>query len=59
MSLQSRAAFLAEYLFVRAASDFDRALEIALAAFEHDLAHPSEPRLMDELRGLSVKAVAA
>lgn len=59
MSLQSRAALIAEYLFVRAAGDFDRALEIAIGAFEHDQAHPDEPRLMDELRGLSAEAVAA
>lgn len=59
MPPQTRAALLVEYLSARAAGDFDRALEIGIGAFEHDQAHPDEPRLMDELRGLSAEAVAA
>ena len=58
MSSQTRSAFLAEYRSARAAEDFDRALEIGLAAIEHDNDHPGEPSLMAEIRGLHLPAAA-
>jgi hypothetical protein len=58
MSSQTRSAFLAEYRSARAAEDFDRALEIGLAAIEYDANHPDEPALMDEIRGLHLPAAA-
>ena len=58
MSSQTRTAFLAEYRAARAAEDFDRALEIGLAAVEYDAANPGEPPLMDEIRGLHTPAAA-
>jgi hypothetical protein len=58
MSSQTRAAFLAEYRAARAAENFDRALEIGLAAIEYDNDHPDEPPLMGELRGLHLPAAA-
>jgi hypothetical protein len=58
MSSQTRSAFLAEYRSARAAEDFDRALEIGLAAIDYDRDHPGEPPLMDEIRGLHLPAAA-
>ena len=58
MPEQTRVAFLAEYRSARQAEDFDRALEIALAAIDHDAAHPDEPPLMPEIRGLHLPAAA-
>ncbi|MFE5368155.1 hypothetical protein [Streptomyces mirabilis] len=58
MSTQTRTAFLAEYRKARSDSDFDRALEIAFAAMDHDEDHPDEPPLMAEIRGMHVKAAA-
>jgi hypothetical protein len=58
MPEQTRVAFLAEYRSARQARDFDRALEIALAAIDHDAANPHEQSLMDEIRGLHLPAAA-
>lgn len=58
MSSQTRVAFLAEYRKARNEEDFDRALEIAFAAMDHDNDHPDEPSLMAELRGLHLPAAA-
>ena len=58
MSTQTRVAFIAEYRQARKDKDFDRALEIAFAAMDHDEDHPNEPSLMAELRGLHTKAAA-
>jgi hypothetical protein len=58
MPVQTRTAFLAEYRKALADEDFDRALEIAFAAVDHDNDHPAEPSLMAELRGMHVKAAA-
>ncbi|WPO70223.1 hypothetical protein [Streptomyces sp. KN37] len=58
MSEQTRVAFLAEYRSARAVEDFDRALELAFAAMDHDADHPDEPSLMAELRGLHTPAAA-
>ncbi|MBB6440106.1 hypothetical protein [Streptomyces candidus] len=59
LSQQTRRAYLAEFMSARSASDRDRVTELVLDAIELDIAHPDEPRLMDELRGLSAEAVAA
>lgn len=58
MPTQTRVAFLAEYRNARQTGDFDRALEIGLAAMEYDAANPDEPSLMDEIRGLHLPAAA-
>jgi hypothetical protein len=58
MSSQTRSAFLAEYRAARARHDYDKALEIGLAALDYDAEHPDEPPLMDELRGLHLPAAA-
>jgi hypothetical protein len=58
MSTQTRAAFLAEYRNARARGDYDKALEIGLAAIDYDAEHPDEPPLMDEIRGLHLPATA-
>ncbi|WPO74006.1 hypothetical protein [Streptomyces sp. KN37] len=58
MSEQTRVAYLAEYRKARHEEDFDRALELAFAAMDHDVDHPDEPSLMAELRGLHTKAAA-
>lgn len=58
MSAQTRVAFLAEYRKARKEEDFDRALEIAFAAMDHDEDHPDEPSLMAELRGMHYLAAA-
>lgn len=58
MTEQTRTALLGEYRHARATGNYDRALEVGLAAIEYDADHPDEPRLMDELRGLHEKAVA-
>lgn len=58
MSSQTRTAFLAEYRKARSDADFDRALEIAFAAMDHDEDHPGEPPLMAEIRGMHTKAAA-
>lgn len=58
MPVQTRIAYLAEYRAARATGRFDRALEMALEAWDHDADHPDEPSLMAELRGLHTKAVA-
>ena len=52
MTYQTRTALLAEYGHARATGNLDLALEVGLAAIEYDAAHPDEPRLMDEIRGL-------
>ncbi|KOT94507.1 hypothetical protein ADK70_12590 [Streptomyces rimosus subsp. pseudoverticillatus] len=54
MSYQTRAALIAEFLAAREARDYDTITDIYLAAIEHDAAHPDEPRLMDELRGITL-----
>ena len=58
MPTQTRVAYLAEYRKARSDEDFDRALELAFAAMDHDADHPDEPSLMAELRGLHTPAVA-
>ncbi|GAA2929674.1 hypothetical protein [Streptomyces enissocaesilis] len=58
MSEQTRIAYLAEYRAARAAGDYDRALEIGLAAIDIDNANPDGPRLMDEIRGFHQPAAA-
>jgi hypothetical protein len=58
MSSQTRSAFLAEYRSARASGDYDRAMEIGLAAIEYDANHPDETSLMDEIRGLHLPAAA-
>lgn len=58
---QTRAALLAELRAAVAADDWDRVLDIELAAFEEDRAHPDQPRLMDSVRAIvgSVRKVVA
>ncbi|MFC9268962.1 hypothetical protein ACFTXJ_14465 [Streptomyces zhihengii] len=58
MSEQTRIAVLAEYRDARAKGDYDRALEIGLAAMDIDAKDPGGIRLMDELRGLHQLAAA-
>ncbi|MEV5347168.1 hypothetical protein [Streptomyces achromogenes] len=58
MPEQTRVAFLAEYRAARQRGDYDRALEIGLAAIDYDAEHPDEPPLMDEIRGLHLPAAA-
>ncbi|MFD8771407.1 hypothetical protein [Streptomyces sp. NPDC059916] len=58
MPNQTRTAFLAEYRKARHDGDFDRALEIAFAAMDHDQDHPDDMPLMPELRGMHYLAAA-
>ncbi|MFG3660261.1 hypothetical protein [Streptomyces sp. NPDC047706] len=58
MPEQTRLAVLAEYRAARADEDYQRALDIAMAAMDHDEAHPDEPPLMPELRGMHLPAAA-
>lgn len=54
MTLQTRAALIAEFLAAREAHDYDTITGVYLAAIEHDAAHPDEPRLMNDLRAITV-----
>ena len=55
---QTRVAVLAEYRAARAAEDYQSALDIVLAAIDHDEQHPDQPPLTAELRGLHLPAAA-
>lgn len=60
MARPERARIVAQYRAAKDVGDLGWGLELLLAAVEYDAAHPSEPRLMNELRaaGADVKAVA-
>lgn len=60
LSVQTRAALLAELRAAVENGEWGRVLDIELIAVEEDRRHPDQPRLMDEVRQIvpSVKAVA-
>lgn len=58
MTLQTRAALIAEFRAALKTDGYDAITGVYLAAIEHDAAHPGEPRLMDELRGIAAEQMA-